>query len=227
MDIKILAIVPARCGSKGFPHKNIVDFKGKPLMAWSIEQAIHSKYKMRVVVSTDSEEYASIARSYGAETPFLRPKEISQDLSTTYECIEHCLNYLKDNENYVPDICVILQPTSPTRKIDDLNKCMDLFLENRNNYDSLCTFVKFDKCPYKMFTIENNKAIPLFTEVNGIKEPYNKCRQALPDTYNQNGYIYIFNTSVVKDGTWYGKNILPYIMDESIDIDYEKDMKNI
>ena len=87
--MKILCIIPARSGSKGIPHKNIKNLCGKPLLSWSIEQAQKSKHYMRIIVTTDSEEYAEIARKYGAETPFIRPKEISQDLSTDLEFIQH------------------------------------------------------------------------------------------------------------------------------------------
>ena len=87
--MKILCLIPARSGSKGIKHKNIRNLSGKPLMAWSIEQAKNSKHSMRIIVTTDSEEYAKIARDYGAETPFLRPSKISQDLSTDLEFIKH------------------------------------------------------------------------------------------------------------------------------------------
>ena len=93
--MNILCVIPARSGSKGIPNKNIKYLGDKPLLAWSIEHALHSKHDMRIIVSTDSEEYAKIARKYGAEVPFLRPKEISQDLSTDYEFLDHCITYLQ------------------------------------------------------------------------------------------------------------------------------------
>ena len=103
---KILCIIPARSGSKSLPHKNIKDFKGKPLLAWSIDQAKNSNYcdKMRIIVSTDSKHYAEIAKKWGAEVPFLRPEEISGDKSTDYECMKHAIDWLQQNDNYVPDI---------------------------------------------------------------------------------------------------------------------------
>ena len=97
---------------KGIPHKNIKHLCGKPLLSWTIDQAKKSKYEMRIIVSTDSEKYVEIATNYGAETPFLRPKEISQDLSTDLEFIEHALKELKKND-YVPDFIVQLRPTYP------------------------------------------------------------------------------------------------------------------
>lgn len=223
--MKILCIIPARSGSKGIPHKNIKLFHDKPLLAWSINQTQQSKYNMRIIVSTDSQQYATIANNYGAETPFLRPPEISQDLSTDYECIKHCLDWLNLNENYIPDIVLQLRPTQPLRKIETIDKCLDIFIQNRNNYDSLRTVVEFEKSPYKMYNIVNNQLLPLFTEINNIKEPYNQCRQVLPKTYLHNGYIDIFNADIINNNTISGLNIYPFIMNKCdvIDIDTDND----
>lgn len=226
--MNILCIIPARSGSKGIPHKNIKNLCGKPLLSWSIEQAQKSKYKMRIIVSTDSEKYAEVAREYGAETPFLRPKDISQDLSTDYEFIIHALEELK-KENYVPDFIVQLRPTYPTRKVETLDKTIELFIENREKYDSLRTVIPFDKSPYKMYRIEDNELKPLFREVNGILEPYNQCRQNLPEAYLHNGYIDILNTNIVLNGRISGERIYPFLMckNEYHDIDYEEDFKEV
>ena len=226
--MKILCLIPARSGSKGIKDKNIRDLSGKPLMAWSIEQAKNSKHPMRIIVTTDSEKYARIARNYGAETPFLRPSEISQDLSTDLEFIQHALEELK-KEDYIPDFIVQLRPTYPTRKVETLNDTIDLFIENRDKYDSLRTVIPFDKSPYKMYRIENNILEPLFREVNGIKEPYNQCRQNLPNTYLHNGYIDILNTDIVNQGGISGERIYPYLMtgNEYHDIDYEDDFREV
>ena len=225
----ILCIIPARSGSKGIPHKNIKNFKGLPLLAWSIKQAKESKYNshIRIVVSTDSLEYQKIAITNGAECPFLRPSEISKDLSTDYECISHCINWLNINENYKPDIILQLRPTQPCRKVDDIDKCLDIFIDKYDEYDSLRTVVEFEKSPYKMYTINphDNLLIPLFGNVNEIKEPFNQCRQVLPKTYLHNGYIDIIKTSLLYRGTISGDNIYPYVMNknETIDIDTEDD----
>ena len=223
--MNILCIIPARSGSKGIINKNIKLFNNKPLLAWSIIQAQKSDYKMRIIVSTDSKEYANIANKYGAETPFLRPSEISQDLSTDYECIKHCLDWINENEDYKPEIVLQLRPTQPLRKIKTINKCLKLFIKNKDNYDSLRTVVECEKSPYKMYNIINNKLNPLFSEINNIKEPYNQCRQILPKTYLHNGYIDIFNVNIIKNNTISGTNIYPYVMNinDVIDIDYDKD----
>jgi len=227
---KILCLIPARSGSKGIPHKNIKDFKGKPLIAHSIYQAQQSKYfkQMRIIVSTDSREYADIANKWGAETPFLRPKEISGDMSVDYEFIKHALDWLKNNEDYIPDIILQLRPTYPTREVELLNNCIRQFLDNYDNYDSLRTVVITPKTAYKMYRIKGNELIPLFREVDGVKEPYNRCRQDLPVTYLHNGCIDIFKTNIVSRGTISGDKILPYVMaqNEINDIDSMEDWKN-
>lgn len=223
--MKILTIIPARSGSKGIPHKNIKLFQNKPLLAHSIGHATKCKHKSKIIVSTDSEEYADIARSYGAEVPFLRPKDISLDLSTDFEFISHAIDWLKSNEDYEPDIVVQLRPTYPTRNVDKLNECIDIFVKNRSEYDSLRTVIPFEKSPFKMYTIKDESLTPLFVEINGISEPYNRCRQILPRCYLHNGYIDIFNASLVKNGTISGNKIYPYVMsaDEYHDIDSLED----
>ena len=228
--MKILCIIPARSGSKGLPNKNILNFQGFPMLVWSIKQAQQSNYNkdIRIILSTDSEEYRQIGLKYGAEVPFLRPEEISGDLSTDYECIKHCLDYL-EKEDYIPDFIIQLRPTYPTRNVEILNNCIKTFIEKRNEYDSLRTVIPFEKSPYKMYRVLDNKLKPLFLVVDSIIEPYNECRQKLPDTYLHNGYIDILNTNIVKNGTISGKNIYPYIMskNEYHDIDTLKDLELI
>ena len=225
---KILCIIPARSGSKGLPNKNILDFKGKPLLSWSIEQALQSKYNMRIIVSTDSEEYQKIANDYGAETPFIRPKEISGDYSSDYECINHCINWLRENENNEYDIVLHLRPTQPCRKVIDIDNCLDLFIENYNDYDSLRTVIPMEKSPFKMYILKEDNLKPLFNSINGINEPYNQARQLLPQCYLHNGYIDILKTEILVNNTISGTRIYGYIMDDNnnIDIDTEKDFND-
>lgn len=223
--MKILCIIPARSGSKGIINKNIKLFKGIPLLAHSIKQAQKSKYKMRIIVSTNSKEYSNIAKKYGAEIPFLRPDEISQDLSNDYQFITHALNYLKKNEKYDPDIILHLRPTQPCRKVKDIDKTLSIFIKNYNEYTSLRTVIPFNKSPYKMYTCKNNQLIPLFSEYKNIKEPFNQCRQLLPQVYLHNGYIDIYKKEIIKDGILSGDKIYLYLMSEedTIDIDTNDD----
>ena len=228
--MNILCLIPARSGSKGIKNKNILEVNGFPMLVWSIKQAQESKYSkyMKIVLSTDSEEYRKIGLKYGAEVPFLRPNEISGDLSTDQQFIEHAVNFYQKN-NYEPDFILQLRPTYPTRKVKILDECLDIFLEKRNEYDSLRTIVPFEKSPFKMYKIQENNLKPLFKEVNNMKEPYNQCRQVLPQTYLHNGYIDILNTEIIKKGTISGDKIYPYIMnkDEIYDIDTLGDLEKI
>jgi len=229
----ILCLIPARSGSKGILDKNIKILNGKPLIAHSIEQAKETTYyknnQMRIVVTTDSEKYANIAKKYGAEIPVLRPSEISQDLSTDFEFMKHMVDYLKETENYNPDIILQLRPTQPIRKIEDINKCLDLFIENYNEYDSLRTIIPFEKSPFKMYEVKNNILEPLFKTLKidetNIIEPYNQCRQLLPNTYLHNGYIDILKPYLLEEGKISGDRIYPYIMnkEDTIDIDTLED----
>ena len=227
-NIKILCIIPARSGSKGLPHKNIMDFKGKPLLSWSIEHAQQSKYSnnIKIIVSTDSEKYAEISKQYGAEAPFIRPENISGDISSDFECIKHCVDWLKENENYEPDIILHLRPTQPCRRVEHLNKAIETFINQRENYDSLRSVIPVEKSPYKMYSINNDELKPLFDDVNNIKEPYNQARQMLPQCYLHNGYIDILNTDILTNNTISGTKIYPFVMnmDNNIDIDEKKDI---
>ena len=222
----IIALIPARSGSKGIPHKNIKLYKGIPLINHSINIAKKSKYIKKIIVSTDSEEYKKIAEKNGAICPFLRPANISDDLSTDYEFIKHCVQWiqLNDSEN-VPKLIVQLRPTYPNRNIEHLDKCIEIMINN-NEYSSLRTVVPFDKSPFKMYTKKDNKLIPLFDKINELDEPFNRCRQELPETYLHNGYIDIIRTNTfLKYNSITGPNIYAYLMnkEETDDIDYIQD----
>jgi CMP-N,N'-diacetyllegionaminic acid synthase len=226
--MSILVVIPARSGSKSLPHKNILNFRGKPMLAWSITHAIASKHRnnMRIIVTTDSPAYAEIAKAHGAEVPFLRPKEISQDNSTDLECIQHALSELKIIDNYIPDIIVHLRPTQPCRTTELLDKCIDLFLKHRDSHTSLRTVIPLAKSPFKMYTISDTELVPVCREINGIKEPYNLGRQQLPQAYLHNGYVDIILTQTISNGSMTGSKILPYVMNETdnVDIDSSEDL---
>lgn len=224
----ILCIIPARSGSKGILNKNIKLLNGKPLIYYSIKQALECKYKMKIIVSTDSQEYADIAIKYGAEVPILRPKELAEDNSTDFDFINHMVNYLKENDDYYPDIILQLRPTQPLRKVLDINKCLDLFIQKYDDYDSLRTVIENDKTPYKMYSIQNNNLKPLL-KLSNVKEPFNLGRQFLPKTYLHNGYIDILKTTLLEKKCISGTKILPYIMDknDTYDIDTPQDWEKV
>lgn len=216
--MKIGVLVPARSGSKSLPNKNIKEYHGHPLLAHSIFVAQKSKYQPDIYVSTDSEEYASIASSYGANV-ILRPSHISQDLSTDFKVFDHFQNELKEKKY---DILIHLRPTYPNRSTELLDDCIDTFIEKYEEYDSLRTVVKCDLLPYKMYHLENQDLKPIFAEWNGYKEPYNQCRQIFPETYVHNGCIDIVKMETINEKkSMTGDKIYGYVMkeDEMDDID--------
>jgi CMP-N,N'-diacetyllegionaminic acid synthase len=135
--LKILGVIGARSGSKGIPDKNIKPLAGKPLMGWIIEAAKKSKYLNRVLVSTDSEKYAAAAGALGADTPFLRPRELSQDTSTDFEYVKHAVEWLEQNEKYIPDIVVRMMPTVPLQSTDDIDKCVEKLIGDADAHSSV------------------------------------------------------------------------------------------
>lgn len=229
--MKIIAIIPARSGSKGIPNKNIKLYKGKPLLAHSILQALQSKYITEVYVSTDSQEYKEIAIEYGALVPFLRPPQFADDLSPDIDLFNHFLVHYHENINTIyPDIIVQLRPTYPNRTVELIDNCIEIFINNYDNYDSLRTVIPLNKSPYKMYYIdEQNMLIPYLLKYKDIVEPYNQARQLLPQTYLHNGCIDIIKTdTIITKNLLSGNNIYPFIMDENEnnDIDTEEDLIN-
>ncbi len=220
---KVLAIIPARSGSKSVPDKNIRILDGIPMLAYSIKHALKSDRINRVIVSTDSESYAKIAREYGAETPFIRPEDISGDKSLDIEVFEHALNFLKETENYIPDIVVQLRPTYPIRDVEDIDKMISIMLE-QEEVDSVRCIVPSKEIPYKMWLRKDGNFIePLITE---IPECYNMPRQQLPQTYYQNACIDVIRTRVItQEHSMSGKIIYGYEMTHNYDIDTEEEFE--
>lgn len=221
-NLNIIALIPARSGSKGIPHKNIKLYKGIPLMAHSIILAKKCKYINNVYVSTDSQQYANIATEYGAEVPFLRPVELSDDLSPDYDCFKHFLEWMIHHKQVLPDIIIHLRPTYPNRTIHLLNLSIELFINEYNNYDSLRSVVPYKKTPFKMYHINydsnnNNLLIPFLKDdpYHRFVEPYNQARQNFPETFLHNGCIDIVKSSVILNNNLLsGSRIFPFIMDE-------------
>ncbi len=223
--MKIVALIPARGGSKGLIDKNIKSYRGKPLIYYSINLAKYCKYITDIVVTTDYDNIKEVALKYGARVPFKRPSEISQDLSRDEEFIDHYLNWTRQNEpENMPDLIVQLRPTYPNRRLNVLDFCIEIMMKNPS-FTSLRTVTEYDKSPFKMYTI-GDRLIPLFEKVDGLNEPYNRCRQELPKTYLHNGYIDIIRVkSYFEQKSITGNMIYPYIMDknEVDDIDNEID----
>ena len=217
----VLAIVPARGGSKGLPKKNIKTLGNKPLIAHSIIAAQKSRYVDRIIVSTDSDEIARIAKSCNADVPFKRPPEYAVDISPSREFIVHALSWLRENENKVYDIFCLLQPTSPFRNWKHLDEAIEKFV-NCKKAISLISITETTESPYWMKTIGDNDFLREFVEVS-----YSEVRrQDLPKTYSVNGAIFIMGSfDYLKSERFFTERTAYYLMDaiSSVDIDGELD----
>ena len=226
---EVLAVIPARGGSKGIPRKNIKDFAGFPLIAYSIAAAKQSNLVTRVIVSTDDAEIAEIANKWGAETPFLRPKEFARDNTLDLPVMLHCLAWLSENEGYHPDMVLWLRPTSPIRPKHCVDDAVQMLLDHPEA-DSVRGVVGAGQNPFKMWTLDaGSGALNPLLEVEGINEPYNAPRQVLPDVYWQTGHIdAIWTKTILEKQSMTGDVIFPLMIDPqyTVDIDVASDWKN-
>lgn len=222
---EILALIPARGGSKGIPRKNVIPIAGKPLIAYSIEHALQSTFISRVIVSTDDPEIADVARQYGAEVPFVRPAEYAQDLSTDLEVFEHALDFLRERDGYVPDLVVQLRPTSPVRRVSIIDTAIAALLA-APHADSLKSLSPSKASPYKMWVVDGDGASPLL-ELPGLPEAHSMPRQILPTVYAGNGYVDIIRPrAILEHKSMVGKTVLPFVLDEPIfDLDYPEQVR--
>ncbi len=213
-----IAIIPARSGSKGLKDKNIKELHGKPLLAYSIEAALQSGIYDCVHVSTDSEQYAKIARKYGAETPFLRGSELSSDIATTWDAVRFVLDeYEKIGKNF--EVVTVLQPTSPLRTWDDICNAYEIF-ESRKA-DSVVGVCEMEHSPLWSNTLPEDGCLNGF-----IRTEANEPRQKLSVYYRINGAIYMISAKfLMEHGNLYGERGYAYIMskEHSIDIDDQMD----
>lgn len=223
---EVLAIIPARGGSKGIPRKNIRNFAGHPLIGYSIAAGLHAQLVTRVIVSTDDEEIAAVARECGAETPFLRPAEFAQDTTLDLPVFQHALRWLDENEGYRPDVVVQLRPTSPVRPLTLVDEAVRTLLDHPEA-DSVRGIVPSGQNPHKMWRIDpaTQHMRPLMA-VEGVAEPYNAPRQALPQTFWQTGHIdAIRPAAILQQNSMSGRIILPVMIDPrfTVDIDNPSD----
>lgn len=222
--MKILALIPARAGSKRIPNKNLQCINQIPLIGHTIIAAKKSRYVNRIIVSTDSVAISKIAQSYGAEVPFLRPEQISGSESTEMQFFIHSLEWLKTNENYVPDLIVLLYPTAPFRKPQSIDAAVQTILRHPKAH-SLRSVTKCTEHPYKMWQIKQGRLKPFVRTV--IPNAHTLSYSLLPEVFVQNANIYITRPSTIyKFKSPTGKIIIPFIMDEleSVDINNPTDL---
>ncbi len=220
---EVLAIIPARGGSKGIPRKNIKSFAGYPLIAYSIAAGLQSDLTTRVIVSTDDEEIAEVARKWGAQTPFIRPAEFAADNTLDLPVFQHALTWLKEHEGYTPDIVLQLRPTSPARPRTLLDDAVRLLIEHPEA-DSVRGVVPAGENPHKMWRVDPETGLMHgLLKVDGIDEPYNAPRQKLPVVYWQTGHIDAIRPerTFMAGNSMSGKNILPLFLDPAYTIDID------
>lgn len=205
----ILAIVPARGGSKGIPRKNCKPLLGKPLVVWSIEQALRSRYITRTFVSTDDTEIAALSEQCGLPVPFLRPAEYARDTSPTYDAVLHALDAFEAAGEHF-DIVVLLEPTSPLRKIDDIDRAIGQFLSSGQDADALVSVGEVHlESPYIMKTIDCGLIRPLMPSDARFYQ-----RQQLPAAFFPYGVIYLSRVEALRrTRTFYQERTMAYVIE--------------
>lgn len=221
--MKILGIIPARGGSKGIPKKNIIDVNGHPLIAYTISQGLKSKLLNKLIISTDSNEIKNIGEQYGAEIPFLRPKELADNNSKSVDVVLHAISFFEKEGCFFDAIC-LLQPTSPYRNINSIDEAINCFI--KNDCESLISVRKIPNHfnPCWSFQVKNNFLQPM---VDGAFDIYTQ-RQKLPNTYHRDGSIYIVKTKFIKkEKSFFSKKTIPFeiLSPELINIDGLDDLK--
>ena len=217
----MIAIVPARGGSKGLPGKNIKNLLGKPMIAYTIEEALKSKYITEVIISTDCNEIEKVAIKYGAKSPFLRPEYLATDSAKAIDNYIYTIDRL--NKEFAYDIkdFVLLQPTSPLRTVEDIDKSIELFKDK--NADSVVSYTE------EHHPIEWHKYITEDGKFENIFEEKLLNRQEIKKSYFPNGAVFVFDYRLIKQGKYYSDNSYAYIMprNRSVDVDTIEDFKYI
>ncbi|RYZ09461.1 MAG: acylneuraminate cytidylyltransferase family protein [Myxococcales bacterium] len=220
MTKEVLALIPARGGSKSVPRKNLLMVAGRPLIAYSILHAQNCPSITRIVVSTDDDEIAEVARRYGAEVPFKRPAEAATDTATDFQVFQHALRWLKEEQGYSPELVVHLRPTGPVRERALVERAVELMLQTPDA-DSLRSVGTAEQTPYKMWRMEGDRLKPLL-ELPGYPEAHSMPRQKLPTAYWQNGYVDIVRPRTILElASMTGRVVLPFVVEGKIhELDY-------
>jgi len=225
---EVLALIPARGGSKSVPRKNLLPMLGRPLVAWSIYHAQASKYVTRIIVSTDDEEIAHVAKFWGAEVPFMRPAEFAQDLSLDIDVFRHTLQWLQDHENYSPELVLHLRPTGPARRVSKIDQAIEMILAHPEA-DSLRSVSLAAQTPFKMWFMQGGGSMRPVVTHDTIRDSHSVARQMLPKAYWQNGYVDITRPqTVLGKNSMVGDQPLAFVLDEQVqDIDYPDDVPKV
>jgi len=222
----VIALIPARGGSKGVPNKNIRPLAGHTLLEWSIAACLKSNRIDRTIVTTDSEDYRQLALKLGAEAPFLRPSEISQDRSQDIEFVLHALDWLKEHEGE-PRLIVQIRPTTPMRDPALIDAAIEAF-EAAPTATSLRSVHEMSESAYKTFEINEEGILACVGTGSTALDAANRARQACPTTYFPNGYVDVLSTDFIRrTGLLNGDHVLPFLTPVSLEVDCEDDFRHI
>ena len=220
--MELLGVIPARGDSKGIARKNVAPLCGKPLLAWTCEAALACPTLTRVVVSTDDQEIADVAKKYGVSTPFLRPPELAQDDTPMIPVLQHLLRTMEEREQYRPDAIVLLQPTSPLRTAAHITRAIQIFTETGADTVVSVTPVAHNVHPHSLMRMQDGELLRL------DDAPLKLRRQDKEPLYARNGpaIIIVRTTLLLQEGIFYGKHCKPFVMDRvsSVDIDDAEDL---
>jgi N-acylneuraminate cytidylyltransferase len=220
---QVTALIPARAGSKGVPNKNIRMLAGRSLLAWSIAACLKSKMINRVIVSTDSIDYAQLAKDLGSEVPFLRPPEISGDCSTDYDFVLHALDWFA-KEGCEPDFLVHIRPTTPLRQPYLIDAAVHAFISS-SKWTALRSVHEMSESAYKTFEICPQGRLKRLGSDDTAIDKANNARQEFPNTYVANGYVDVLSSKFVRStGLLHGDHVLPFITPPVVEVDTEDDL---
>jgi CMP-N,N'-diacetyllegionaminic acid synthase len=222
----VVAIIPARAGSKGIPDKNIRPLGGHPLVGWTIAASRRASRVDRVIVSTDSPDYAKLSIAEGAEVPFLRPAGISGDGSTDYECMAHALDWLAARGEE-PDYVVHMRPTSPLRDPRLVDEAVQAFMA-APGATALRSVHEMSESAYKTFEIAEGGQLKRVGSESTELDAANNARQRFPKTYSPNGYVDVLSTAFIRRTSLiHGNHVLPFITPPVVEIDTEDDFAHL
>ena len=221
-ESRILGVIPARAGSKGIVNKNIIDVGGQPLIKYTIEAALNSSMITDCIISTDSDEIASLAESLGLSAPFIRPNNLSDDKALSLPVIQHAVNFMEQKHSFHYDAVIMLQPTTPLRTSEDIDKSLSILMSEK--LDSVISVVEVEgNHPLRMKRIVNNRLVNYVDQGHEDMRP----RQDLPKVYIRNGAIYAtIRDILIDEDSFIGENSYPFVMskEKSINIDTISDL---